>query len=183
MEKSLARVDGVLIDKVCQPLVDWLSQHLSIDCFRVARVCTDLSALAWILSQVPGLSAMAKNGALGPELFQFGLIVFGLGAIMVLRVLFERAGGTGSGRTGGVGNPFRTGMFTHRLTCLVWLTGLLVKTAILPIGFGPLALLAVAGFATVAVYVGSCSNRPPKQQRFSKRRTRGLASRLTPNHA
>jgi hypothetical protein len=172
MQDGLVRLDGALIDGVCQPLVDRLYNHLASDCFRLARICTDLSALAWILSQAPGASEAAKTGNLDLGMFQFALIVLGLGAIMVLRALFERAG---NGRNGGLPNPFRAGMFTHRLVCLVWLAGLLVKTGMTPIGFGSLTLLAVGGFATAALYLGSCSNRPPKtRDRGTVRDTKGM---------
>jgi len=76
-----------------------------------------------------------------------------------VRTPFERAGG---GRKGAQANPLRASMYTHRLGCLLWLTGLSIKTVATPVGFGSLALFAVGAFATLAVYVGACSNRPPK---------------------
>jgi hypothetical protein len=160
MQEHIARVDTALIDRLCQPLVDWVCQHAAFDCFKMARVCTDLSALAWILSQTPGAAAAFGTAPFGYEVFQFALIVLVLGAITVLRTLFERAGGT---RQGGQANPLRAVMYTHRFGCLLGLTAVFVKTAMTPIGFVELALLAVSGFATLAVYVGACSNRPPKR--------------------
>ncbi len=162
MRESLARADDALIDCACQPLVEWIDQHMAIDCFGVARLCIDLSALAWILSQVGGMVTAAGAGTPALEVSQFAVMVLGQGAIMVLRTIFERAGRAGSGRRDGRMNPLRAAMYTHRLACLFWLTGLLVKTATGPAGFGALALLAVGGFATAAVYVGACSNRPQK---------------------
>jgi hypothetical protein len=163
MQVSLARADDALIDCVCQPLVEWIERRTALDCFGVARLCTDLSALAWILSQLGSVSAAAGTGTLGLKVFQFALIVLGLGAILVLRTTFERVGGAASGRP----NPLRAAMYVHRLACLLWLTGLSVKTVMSLSGFGSLALLAVGGFATMAAYVGACSNHPPKRRQTS----------------
>jgi hypothetical protein len=155
MLRNFASVDGALIDKVCQPFIDWIDQRVAIDCFQVARICIDLSALAWIVSQAP--AAVASDGA-APLGIQFALIVLGLGAIMILRATFQRAGG------GRQPNPLRAAMYTHRLGCMFWLAGLVVKTATVPMGLASLALFAVGGFATIALYVGACSNPPPKRR-------------------
>ena len=160
MLDQVARADDVLIDKVCQPLVDWIDQAAELDCFKVARVCTDLSALAWILSQASVTAAAVGTGNLGFEFFQCALILLGLGSIIVLRTIFERVGGS---RGGSQANPLRASMFTHRVMCLLWLIGMLIKTAMTPVGFEPLALFAVGAFATLGVYAGACSNRPPKR--------------------
>jgi hypothetical protein len=162
MQINLERVDSTLIDRVCQPVVDWIDHHMEVDCFRVARLCFDLSALAWILSQAGGAALAVRTGVPGLQVFQFVLIVLGLGAIIMLRAVFERPGGAGGGGKGGRPNPLRAAMYTHRLACLLWLAALLVRTAAGAAEFGSLALLAVGGFATAAVYLGACSNRPPK---------------------
>jgi len=162
-----ARMDGALIDKVCQPLIDWIDLHLAIDCFQVARICIDLSALAWIMSQASGSAGATPLG------IQFGMIVLGLGAIKMLRTTFQGAGG------GRRPNPLRAAMYTHRLACLFWLTGLLVKTTTMPAGLETLALFAVGGFATVALYVGACSKPPPRQREI---RMLGEQFRLAPSN-
>jgi hypothetical protein len=145
-------------------LTDWIDQHAEIGCFRIARICIDLSAFAWILSQTSAAASAVGIGSLGLQTAQFALILVGLGAIMILRTTFERAGGTGRERQGGQANPLRAAMYTHRLTCLFWLAALVIKAATAPAGFGSFALIAVGGFATAALYVGACSQPPPKQR-------------------
>ena len=160
MNEGFAQLDDALIDRVFQPLADWVEHHTEFDVFRIARLCIDLAALAWIVSQAGNVAKTAASGNLALEAFQFGVIVLGLSAISVLRRLFERAGGTGRGRMGACANPLRAGMQVHRAACLCWLIGLLVKTGASPAALGTVALLALAVFATAAVYVGSCQNRP-----------------------
>jgi hypothetical protein len=164
MQETLVRADGALIDKVYQPLVDWIDQQIAIDCSRLARLCIDLSALAWILSQAGGAVAAVGTGSLAVEMLQFGLIVLGLGAIMVLRTVFEHTGGARGGRQAGRANPLRAAMQTHRLGCLLWLGGLLARTVAAQMAFGSLTLLAVGVLTTTAVYVAACSNPPPQQR-------------------
>jgi hypothetical protein len=168
MKESFARVDDALIDRVFQPLVDWIEYRTEFDVFRVARVCIDLAALAWILSQAGNLAQAVGGGNLGLQGFQFAVIVLGLSAMLVLRRLFERTGGRGAGSMGLAANPLRPGMQVHRAACLLWLIGLLVKTVASPFGLAALTLLALGVFATTAVYVGSCSNRPPKRRESRK---------------
>jgi hypothetical protein len=157
---NFARVDAALIDRVCQPMIDWIDQKVAVDCFWVARTCIDVSALAWIVSQASGAASLARFAIQGPEVIQFALIVLGLGAVMVLRRTFERPAG------GHRPNPLRAAMVAHRLSSLVWLAGLLAKTATMSFGLASLALLAVGSFATVALYVGACSAPPPKRREF-----------------
>jgi hypothetical protein len=116
------------------------------------------------VSQAGSLAHAVGGGNLGLQGFQFAVIVLGLSAILVLRRLFERTGGGGTGRMGVAANPLRAGMQAHRAACLLWLIGLLVKTAASPFGLAAVTLLALGVFATTAVYVGSCSNRPTKRR-------------------
>ena len=163
MRDKIERVDGILIDRMCQPVIDWVNGHLTVNCFKAARVLVDLSAFAWILSQASGLAAAAGAKTLENTLVQFALVVVGLSAIIVLRGVFDRAGTMASG---GQGNPLRAAMYSHRLTCLLWLVALLIKTSATPLGLESLALLGVGGFATAAVYMGACSNRPPARREY-----------------
>lgn len=152
------RVDDALIDRVFQPLVDWIAASMSLDCFAQARVCTSVSAIAWILSQAKDLAVAAQSGPVGRQVLQGVLLLLGLGAIMVLHTLFQRAGGRGGqGRL----NPLRVAMYAHRMTILL---GLGVSVLKIALGVGSFVLLAMALFATAAVYAGACSNSPPRQQ-------------------
>ncbi len=165
MQKNLARLDDTLIDKVCQPLADWIFESMTFDCFQISRFCIDLSALAWIVSQADGAVVAAKTGTSGLMAFQFTLIVLGLGAIMVLRSVFERGGTAGSGR-GARANPLRAPMYIHRLVCLLGLNNVLVQMVAAPVDLGSMALLLVGGFTVTAVYMGACSNRPPERRTY-----------------
>ncbi len=174
MRQRLGRLDDILIDIVCQPVVDWIDQMVAFNCFRIARFLLDLAAFAWILSQAESAVTAARTGLPGLATFQFTLIVVGLGAITVLRSIFNRGGDGGSTRQGGLQNPLRPGMFTHRLTCLVWMLCLLLKTALAPANFGSGALLAVGTFATAALYLGACSKPPSKRRECGSEFWRGF---------
>jgi hypothetical protein len=163
MKGSFAHVDGALIDRIFQPLVDWIGDHTTFDGFRVARICVDLAALAWILSTLGGMAETAASGTLASESVQFAMIALVLGAMSVLRALFQR--------TGGGPNPLRAAMHTHRAICLLWLLGLLVKTAASPPGLAAMALLTMGAFATTAFYAAACSN-PPTKRRVSRKGNR-----------
>ncbi len=164
--QSFARLDDGLIDRVFQPVMDWIAGRLALGWSRVACFGTDLSALAWVLSQADGVVAAfglpgaGAGRAQGVPTFNIVLIVVGLASIMVLRTLFQRAGG---GRAGQGGNPLRAGMQVHRAMGLFWLAGLSIKTATGPAGFGAWALLAVGVFGTMALYVAACVNPPPRR--------------------
>ncbi len=160
MRAALARLDDTLIDRVFQPWVDWMSGHLSLDCFRAARVCTDLAALAWILSQAGDVVAALGSAESGPAAPRCALLVLGLAAITVLRTLFQKIGGGGSAARA---NPLRAGMQPHRFLCQFWLVALLAKTAAAPAGLAAMGLLAVGVCATLAAYFGACSNPPPQR--------------------
>ena len=79
-----------------------------------------------------------------------------------MRNLFQRTNRAGGASIGA--NPLRAGMHVHRAVCLIWLVGLLAKTAAAPLGLAPVMLLAVGVFITMALYVGACSDRPPKRR-------------------
>jgi len=162
MREILARMDDRIIDQEFQPSVDWFSNQLRFDCFRLAGICADLSALAWILSQAGAVTAALGSGVPGQAPFRCVLLLLGLGAITILRTLFQKVGG--GGRRSAQANPLRAGMFLHRLVCHFWLIGLLLKTAGTPFGLESCGLLAVGVCTTLAVYFGACSNPPPKRR-------------------
>jgi hypothetical protein len=159
--------DNLLIDRVCQPVADWLLRSLELDCFRVARFCTDIAALAWIISQVYGLVPTAKSGLSGTVAFQFTLIVIVLGAMMTVRSIFDRGSRTGRIGQSGLSNPLRTKTLPHRLICALGLINQLVQTIMAPIGLVSVALLTMQGFLMTAVFMGACSNRPQMRRKDS----------------
>ena len=165
----MQRLDDTLIDGIFQPWVDWTAAYLPADCFAQARVCTSLSAVAWILSQAGSVTATAQSGLVGLQVVQATVLLLGLAAIMVLHTLFQRAdSGAGPDRA----NPLRITMYGHRM---IILSGFVVGVVKLAMGSGSLAVLAVAFFAMAATFIGACSNPTPKRHaRLGKRS--GLAT-------
>jgi hypothetical protein len=164
MKDRVSRVDDVLIDRLFQPLVDWMNCEMAIGAGRAARILLDLAALAWICAE-----AGSTSGAMAMRDVQAGfvvalILVAGLSALTILKGVFRHKDGGGKSRGAAQANPLRAGMQVHRVVCLVWVVALLVKTALVPADFAALALLAVGLFATAAVYIGACSNRPPKKR-------------------
>ena len=164
--KTLFDLDDLLIDKLCQPAADWVSQNKAINCFDIARICIDISTIAWILSEAGDAIAAANSGRLGLKIFQYALILVMLGALVTLRSVFEKAGGAAGGGRGGA-NPLRASMSTHRLILLIGLAGLLVQTVAGPLDFDSIARLAMSGFVTTGLYMGACLNRPPRRRQYS----------------
>lgn len=182
MHRTLDHLDNALIDRIFQPAVDWIGAYLSLDCFAQARVCTGISAIAWILSQAGELILASRSAVVGLQVFQATLLLLGLSAIMVLHTLFQRAGSAGTGH--GRANPLRLTMYGHRMVIMAGLVVSLVKAFA---GVGSFALLAMVLFAMAAVYAGACSNAPPRQHvrlgRGWGRRWRPLAGSVVPDVA
>ncbi len=174
MRKIFTHVDDALIDTVCQPAVDQISAITTFGCYRISRVCLDLSSLAWIMSQAGAAAAAAKSEIPGLMALQGVVIVLGLGAISTLRSVFGR-----SGAPSGLANPLRQAMTVHRLGCLLWLTLLVTRILMTPSTVASLTLFAVGVFATTAVYIGACSNRPPRRRPVSVGSWQPVAARGT----
>jgi hypothetical protein len=158
MLRSLDHLDKALIDRLFQPLVDWIVENFSLDCFGLAKICTRLSAIAWILSRANEVTLVFRGAPAGLQVFEATVLLIGLGAIMVLHTLFQRVGEAGQGH--GQANPLRMAMFGHRVTILAGLAASLLKMIM---GTGSGALLAMSLLVTAAVYAGACSNRPPRR--------------------
>ena len=163
MRNVLARTDDYLIDCVFQPVVDSIADLQSLTCFQMARVCTSISAIAWIWSQQADLVTAARSGWVGLQIFQAVIFLLGLGAIMVLHTLFQKVGSLGLGQ--GRVNPLRMAMFIQRLIILLGLAGSCAKAAL---GVGSPALLTVTLSASAALYFGACSNPPPTRHRRTR---------------
>ena len=163
MQESIARVDDALIDRVCQPIVDWFAATMSMDCFRLARSCNDVAALAWILSQAGLVSDAFATGNVALAGAQGALIIIGLAALTTLRRVFDGKQGSRSS-SGAQANPLRPAMFQHRLGCLLWLGVQVLSTVSKPPGFAEILVLVMGLMTTASVYVGACSSPPPERQ-------------------
>ena len=162
MKERFTQVDDALIDRLFQPLADWMNHHMALGPNRAARVAIDLASFAWILAQLGDTAHAVQIHDVRTCVILGCAVVLGLWAFSILRNVFQRS--DGAGRTGGQAraNPLRPGMQLHRAACLVWMVGLAVKTIAAPYDLASLALLAVGLFATAAVYIGACTNHPPK---------------------
>ena len=168
MGKDFAWLDDTLIDRLFQPLADWMNHHMAFGPSRAARTAIDLASLSWILAQLGDMSNAVQQHDARTCVFLGLAVVLGLFAFTILRNVFQRAD-SGSGSDGQAqANPLRPGMQVHRVVCLVWMIGLAAKTIMEPADFTALALLAVGVFGTAAVYIGACSNTPPMRRETSR---------------
>lgn len=170
MRESFTRMDDVLIDRLFQPLADWLNGNMALGTNRAARTAIDLASLFWILAQAGALSRAAVSHEPGLALVVGVMIVLGLWGLTTLRAVFQQKDGGAKARAGAQANPLRPGMQLHRAICLLWMVALALKTVLAPSGFVSLALLAVGVFATSAVYIGACNNQPPAWREARKSR-------------
>lgn len=161
MRESFTRMDDVLIDRLFQPLADWLDRYWALGPQRAARVCLDLASLAWICAEAGALATALSVHDVGMAAARGLLVVLGLAALTILRGVFTKKDSAARAQTAAAANPLRPGMQTHRVLCLVWIAGLAVKAVAAPDGFEPLGLLGVALFATAAIYIGACTTPPP----------------------
>ena len=170
MKENFTRVDDALIDRVFQPLADWMNDRMALGPNRAARFAIDLASLAWIIAQLGDVAHAVQMHDVRECTFLGFAVVLGLWAFGILRGVFRRADGAAGAQA--QANPLRPAMQVHRAACLFWMIALMVKTIAAPAGFGALALLAVGVFATAAVYIGACTNRPPKwreEREFSRK--------------
>lgn len=168
MQERIAGLDDALIDRVCQPIVDRLATEMPVDCFRLARLCNDAAALAWILSQAGCVASAFATDNLALAGAQGALILIGLAALTTLRRVFDGKLGPRSSTTARA-NPLRAAMFTHRLGCLLWLGTQVISTLVRPGGYSDILIVAVGFMTTASVYVGACSSPPPEKRRRTER--------------
>jgi hypothetical protein len=168
MQERIARLDDALIDHVCQPIVDRLSTAMTVDCFRLARLCNDAASFAWLLSQASRVSDALATNNVSLAGAQGALMIIGLAALATLRRVFDGKQGSRSS-TGARANPLRAAMFLHRLSCLVWVGAQLLGTVPGPAAFADILTICVGLMTTASVYVGACSTPPPvRRSRFSR---------------
>lgn len=155
MQRNLARLDDVLIERLFQPLADTVQNRFGVDRLHAACFCLDGAALAWIASQAGTLGHAVSHWhgtlAIGRGL----LLLLGLVAITSLRTLFQRL----PRRPGA--NPLRASMLPHRSMALILLAAQCVDLTSLG-GWTELAMLALIA---VALYFSACLPRPPAHRR------------------
>ena len=162
MRERFTQVDDALIDRLFQPLADWLDHHLALGTNRAARAAIDLATLAWVCAQAGAAAQALGSQDVRSSVIGGAVMVAGLWAFTILRNVFQRTDSEAKARVRAEANPLRPAMQLHRAACLFWMIALLFKTLVVPADFGALALLAVGAFATAAVYIGACTNHPPK---------------------
>jgi len=153
MNDIFARVDDALIDRLFQPLADWMDRHMALAPDRAARAGLDLAALAWIVSEAGATAYAMRMHDVPIAIARAALMIAGLWAFTIVRNVFQ-----GGARQA---NPLRPGMQLHRASCLLWIVALAAKAIAAPSGIEPVALLATGLFATASVYIGACTNPPP----------------------
>ncbi len=116
-----------LIDRLFQPLADWMDRHMALGPYRAARRCLDLASLAWICAEAERWPrpwpAMMSASAAARGL----LVVLGLWAFTILRGVFRKADG-GQARA----RPPRPIRCVRGCSCIAssasfWMVGLAVK--------------------------------------------------------
>ena len=155
MLRNFARFDGILIERVFQPIADTISHRMALDRLRLAGFCVDAASVAWVLSQAGGLSAAVAHSQPAEASLRLLLLLLGLVALRSLRELFGRVGAAKGA------NPLRVAMLPHRGVLLALLVARLPALG----SFAAAADLIMLLLAVCALYLGACASRPPVRRR------------------
>ena len=151
MHKTFASMDDTLIERLFQPVTDLLANQLGMSRANAACACIDAASLSWIVSRARALSDDAASWQVAPSLFDSGVLLLGLAALVSLRTLFQR---TGTRQT----NPLRQVMRPHRALVLLMLAARLVQLRAADLsGLADMAMLVCAASA---LYLGACGQPP-----------------------
>ncbi|HQT75404.1 MAG TPA: hypothetical protein PLD10_00005, partial [Rhodopila sp.] len=115
MRKSFGPVDDLLIERLFQPLADFIAARIGISRGGSACFCIDIASLAWIVSRVPALSVAVVYWQGFAAFRDMVVLLVGLAGLVCLRILFRKAGGHRQG------NPLRQAMQPHRAVVLLML--------------------------------------------------------------
>lgn len=152
MLRTFATLDELLIERLFQPLCDFMRERLGLTCCAAACFCLDTALIGWIMARCPCLSeAMAAWAS--TTLPDLALLLLGLVALIALRTLFQRVASLYRV------NPLRLTMRPHRAVILLLLIARLLQR--LSPNLGDAADVAMLLFATMALYLGACVERPP----------------------
>lgn len=157
MRKTFGLLDDVLIERLFQPVADFLAHRLGLGRMSAARICLDIAAIGWILSQARALSDVVLAWDVGVSFLRLLLLLIGLVVLINLRAVFARIAGAGNT------NPLRVAMLPHRAIVLVMVAARL--GGLHRPGLAEWADLTMLGCAAVALYLGACASRPPLRRR------------------
>jgi hypothetical protein len=153
-----ASFDDSLIERVFQPVADFLLHHLSLGRSGAACLCVDVASVGWILARARALSAAVLRWDAGASFLDLIVLLLGLLALISLRTLFRRTSGKPNA------NPLRLVMRPHRAVVLLMLAARAVQLSAVPSGLadlGDVADVAMLLFGAAALYLGACTERPP----------------------
>ena len=151
MQKTFAEIDDTLIERLFQPVTDLLANRLGFARVNAACLCIDAASLSWIVSRARGLSDDSASWQVAPALFDAGILLLGLAALLSLRTLFRRTGTRQA-------NPLRQAMRPHRAILLMMLAARLMQLQ--APGLADLADMAMLVCAASALYLGACEQPP-----------------------
>jgi hypothetical protein len=157
MRKTFVALDDALIERVFQPVFNFVSRRLGVTRAVAACFCIDIASLAWIVSRAQGVSDAVAAWDATTAFLDSALLLLGFTALISLRTLFRRA--TAKKQT----NPLRLAMQPHRAVVLLMLVARLAQLQ--PIGLADIADLGMLACAAAALYLGACIEPPPLRYR------------------
>jgi hypothetical protein len=156
MRKTFAPFDDVLIERLFQPVSDFVANRIGVGPGSAACFCIDIASLSWIVSRIGGLSDAVATRDSGSASLDVVVLLVGLVALVSLRTLFRRASGKRA-------NPLRLMMQPHRAIVLVMMIARIVQWN--GASVASVADLGMLLFAASALYLGACAERPPVRRR------------------
>jgi hypothetical protein len=156
---KFAPVDDVLIERLFQPACNLIRPCFGIGHAAAACLCLDLASLSWIFSRTGGMLEAMSQGDIDAAAFGATVLLLGLVALVSLRTLFHRMRGTQE-------NSLRQAMRPHRGIVLLMLLARLLQLQAPDLGMA--ADLAMLLFASSALYLGACAERPRIKRNCSK---------------
>jgi len=152
MRKIFGPIDDLLIERLFQPVSDFVTHRTAFSRPMASCFCIDVASFAWIASRVRGLSEAVVTSDPGSAFVDLAVLLLGLVALVSLRTLFRRAGNKPA-------NPLRLAMQPHRAIIVLMLAARLLQLRDSNLADGAEVLMLLC--ATSALYLGACVERPP----------------------
>lgn len=155
MRQAFAALDDLLFERLFQPAVDVVVHRMRRGREAATCLCLDLASLAWITSRAQVMSDAVLSWNVTAAFAQASFLLLGLLALISLRTLFRRTWRKSA-------NPLRLTMVPHRAVGLLMLAARLAQLR--SSGLADSADLAMLVFASAALYLGACAERPPARR-------------------